>query len=359
MKRQLIIMTLVLGALVLVDRHLDRRESRTRLETLRIRKVVPPEVFKDRPIAAVRLETPDGRAFFYAHRQGVWRCLSFHGAIAVTGQIQSVLRKVMDARGVVQSQVSEYSTNLASFGLGSTQRWRLAFCGAKFKFNGDADVLFAIDLGASTQGARGCYVRPADEARIWAIDEDLTEGLALPSDGGLAPWLDPRLIPMAWPGWQSGLRRIILERSGKKPLQMLRRDKAPDETGTRAGAPPWDWVVSEDGPERVADVRQAYFYSQFLLQAPFAGLLPPARRRDLGLEEPQNRIRLEAVSGETLELHLGPPTAAGSTPVFNTFSQSLYEIEPETVPLLLPEIEQMLDPSRGNPWEPKTGRGTQ
>ena len=133
MKRQLLIMLVVLSSLLFWERRLARQESQTRHAALRIQRLVSQDLFKDRPIAALQLEAPDGKTFFYAHQKGVWRCLSMYGAVALTPQIQTVLGKVIKASGVVQSQVSEYSTNLTSFGLDSSQRWRLALCGSKVR----------------------------------------------------------------------------------------------------------------------------------------------------------------------------------------------------------------------------------
>src|SRR5437660_8880282 len=118
MKRQLLVMLIVLSGLVFWERRLSKQESQTRQAALRIQRLVSPELFKDRPIAALQLEAPGGKTFFYAHQQGVWRCLSEHGAIALTPQIRTILRNLIEARGVVQGQVSDYSTNLDSFGLG-------------------------------------------------------------------------------------------------------------------------------------------------------------------------------------------------------------------------------------------------
>src|ERR1700687_3501760 len=148
MKIQLLVMLIVLSGLVCWERRLSKQESQTRQAGLRIQRLVSSEVFKDRPIAALQLESPDGKHFFYAHQHGIWRCLSEHGAIALTPQIQTILRKIIEARGVVQGQVSEYSTTLASFGLGSSQRWRLALCGAKVRSQQGGDIIFALDLGS-------------------------------------------------------------------------------------------------------------------------------------------------------------------------------------------------------------------
>jgi hypothetical protein len=88
MKRQLLIMLVVLSSLFFWERRLARQESHNRHAAVRIQRLTSPELFKDRPIAALQLEAPDGKTFFYAHRQGVWRCLSLHGAIALTPQIK-------------------------------------------------------------------------------------------------------------------------------------------------------------------------------------------------------------------------------------------------------------------------------
>ena len=351
MKRQLLIMLVVLSSLLFWERRLARQESQTRRAALRIQRLVSQDLFKARPIAALQLEAPDGKTFFYAHQQGVWRCLSMYGAVALTPQIQTVLGKVIKASGVVQSQVSEYSTNLTSFGLDSSQRWRLALCGSKVRSEQGGDVIFALDLGSRIPATGGSYVRPVSEGQIWAIDEDLTEELEHEPGNKLPPLLDPHLVPMVWPGWRSGLRRIVLERPERKPLQLLRRDAARTEIEQQAGLPPWEWIIREGESEKTADARQAHFYSQFLLLAPYAGLLPPKERERLGLDKPQSRIRLEAVSGEILELLLGAQTAEGRTPVLNTFSQSIYLIHHETVANLLPEAELLLDATKGNPWE--------
>ena len=247
--------------------------------------------------------------------------------------------------------MSEYSTNLASFGLGLSQRWRVTLCGSKVHLNDGGDVIFALDLGSRIPATGGSYVRPVSEDQIWAIDEDLTEVLEREPGSKLPPLLDPYLVPVVWPGWQSGLRRIMLERPGKKPLELLRRDKARTEAEERSGLPPWDWIIREGASEKTADAKQAHFYSQFLLHAPYEGLLPPKQREALGFDKPKSRIRLEAVSGQTLELLLGAPTAQNRTPVLNTFSQCLYEIRRETESDLLPDAELLLDATKGNPWE--------
>src|SRR6267143_1785713 len=158
MRRQLLIMLVVLSSLFFWERRLARNESQGRHAAVRIQRLISPELFKDRPIAALQLEAPDGKTFFYAHRQGVWRCLSEHGAIALTPQIQTILRKIIEARGVVQGQVSDYSTNLASFGLSSSQRWRLALCGSKVRSEQGGDVIFALDLGNRILATGGSYV---------------------------------------------------------------------------------------------------------------------------------------------------------------------------------------------------------
>jgi hypothetical protein len=353
----LLVMLIVLSGLVGWEHRLSKQESQTRKAALRIQRLVSPELFKDRPIAALQLEAPDGKTFFYAHQQGIWRCLSEHGAIALTPQIQTLLRKIIEARGVVQDQVSEYSTNLASFGLSSSQRWRLALCGSKVRSEQGGDVIFALDLGSRIPATGGSYVRPVSEGQIWTIDADLREELERDPEGKLAPLLDPRLVPVAWPGWQSGLRRIVLDRAEKAPVRLLRRDKERTEAEQHAGLPPWDWIIQEGDSEKTADARQTQLYCQFVLQAPYLGFLPAKQREELGLDKPRNRIRLEAVSGQTLELLLGAQNAKGRTPVLNTFSQSLYEIDGETVSDLLPGTELLLDATKGNPWEERLKRG--
>ena len=218
-------------------------------------------------------------------------------------------------------------------------------------------MIFALDLGSRIPATGGSYVRPVSEGQIWAIDEDLTEELEHEPGNKLPPLLDPHLVPMVWPGWRSGLRRIVLERPERKPLQLLRRDAARTEIEQQAGLPPWEWIIREGESEKTADARQAYFYSQFLLQAPYADILPLKQREELGLDKPRNRIRLEAVSGQTLELLLGAQNDNGRTPVLNNFSQSIYEIDGETVSDLLPGTELLLDATKGNPWEERLKQG--
>jgi hypothetical protein len=100
MKRQLLVMLIVLSSLLFWERRLARQELQARHAAVRIQRLVSPDWFKDRPIAALQLEAPDGKTYFYAHRQGVWRCLSMEGAIVLTPLIQTVLRKVIEARMV-------------------------------------------------------------------------------------------------------------------------------------------------------------------------------------------------------------------------------------------------------------------
>src|SRR2546426_6121643 len=176
MKGQLLIMLVVLSSLLFWEGRLARKESQTRHAALRIQRLVSQDLFKDRPIAALQLEAPDGKTFFYAHQQGVWRCLSMHRAIALTPQIQTVLGKVIKASGVVQSQVSEYSTNLISFGLDSSQRWRLALSGSKIRFAPGGDVIFAPDPRRRISATGGASVPSPTHGQIPAVHLNLSKG---------------------------------------------------------------------------------------------------------------------------------------------------------------------------------------
>jgi hypothetical protein len=350
-RRQILVLLVVWLGLVWWEHRLTRNETASRQANVRIKPWVAPKLFAGRPIAALRLETPTGQSFFYAHRQGIWRCLSAYGAVASSTQIQSLIQKVLAARGVVQVRETDSTTDVRSFGLDASHRLRLAFCGPGVRTVPGGDVIFALDIGDRVPGAGGTYARAVDGSGVWALDTDFREELGWNSRSSLPPLVDRRLIPEAWPGTQAGLRRVVIERKGKAELRLERRDKERSEAEQRAGLPPWDWIIQEGDSEKTGNVRKASLYSMFLLQAPCAGLLDPKQGNEGGVDDPQVVMALESVAGDTLRLQLGGATKDGNTIVASTFSPNLFEVAPEIVALLVPEPGVLLNGDAESPWE--------
>ncbi|HSL85131.1 MAG TPA: DUF4340 domain-containing protein [Thermoanaerobaculia bacterium] len=342
-------LALALAALVALDRILSRGGEDRRRESVRVEPLLTPEQVEGWTFAVLRVEEAGtGRVFLYGRREGVWLCLSHHGAVADAAAVEGVMTSLLEAEGVVQSEDPERAHH---YGLDRPGMLRLSVHGPAAFSAPDADLLVAFDLGLAVPGTGGTYLRPAGSDRVWAVDAPLREWLTPPATD-LPPLLDPHLVPAVWPGLRQGLAAVEVRPAGAPAYRRERRVEAPPDGELPPGAPGRDiWVVRSSGRERPAHPFQAALYTAFLTRAPYAGLLPPERAAELGLDPPAARVRLVPAAGEPLELALGAPSPEGVAAA-SSISGSLLRLDPEVAELLAPPAERLLDAAGGSPWEP-------
>lgn len=339
----LIVLALLLAGLVMWDRSLTENQSQQRLQSARIVPLLIDNPFEERPVAAIRLDVGASDVFLYAYHDGIWRCVTTYGAPAENASIEAIIPALVRAQGVIRTTDP---SDAASFGLDGEDALRLAICGSELFTHPTGDVIYALDIGRSIPATGGSYVRPVHSDEVWAIDVDLRSMLNVDHASGMPPMLDPHIVPQAWPGVRLGPARIAIERRGEETIEITRRQRDAAEQG-----PQWEWIVQEGDSAFVGELLQVTSYAVFLTRAPYAGILAPRPLEQFGLDEPLAIITYETAEGPRLQLVLGGPGPRGGIVVLNTFTQVLYEVEPDIIARLLPEIDLLLDNAQGNPWE--------
>lgn len=341
--KYLAVLAFVLVALVAWDQWLMQRGAQRRLHSGRIEALLRDNPFQDRSVAAIRLDTGQGDVFLYAYQNGLWRCHTMFGAPAENHMIEALIPALRSAQGVVRSTDPQEA---ASFGFNEADSLRLSVSGSELFTHPTGDVIYAIDLGRSIPATGGAYVRPINSDAIWEIDVDFRAMLNVQSDVSTPPMLDPHIVPQAWPGVRLGPARVTIERQDHDTIVINRRQRDAAEDGLQ-----WEWVVQQGESAYLGELFQVTSYAVFLTRAQYAGLLAPRPLEQLGLDDPQAIISYETAEGPRFQLIIGGSGPQGGIVVLNTFSQVLYEVEPDIVARILPEIDLLLSDNQGNPWE--------
>lgn len=344
------ILLVVLLMMVLLERVLAHRESETRRESVRVRQLVSADVFVDRGVAAFKLDTGAGDSFLYLFDDGLWRCIQANAAPVMPSLINPVMGRLLETSGYVVSRDREAAS---SFGFNRQSTLRLSVCGPDVLEDPERDVVYAIEIGSSVSATDGSYVRPFGSDDIWLIDDDFRDVLEPDPDFPLPPMVDPRIIPEAWTAGHEGIRQITLERDGGVILHMQRED-IPQPVEPLA--PRWAWIITDGERQYEAHPNQIQSYGTFLLNVQFAGLPGPARRIELGVDSPRAAITLVGADGRRLQLRFGNQTPRGGIAVFSTFSGTLYEVPQPVIEMFFPDLQLLLDPAYGNPWQPWIGQ---
>lgn len=343
----LLILAVVLVGLIMWDSALTQQQSVTRQASARIASILDEDVFRDRPIVAIRLDLGENDPVLYYYEDGMWRCERAHGAPAENELIEAILPAILSSEGVVRT---ENPDDAAEFGFHREHTVRISFSGAGLATDPTGDVIYALDVGRSITRTGGSYVRPVGTQSIWEIDADLRAIIGVADEleqNAVPPMLDPHLVPQVWPGVRLGPQRIVIDRRGAEPITITRRDS--DEADSERQQ--WEWVVTSSQGEFLGDVFQVTSYAVFITRAPYAGVIAPRDPAELGLDEPLASIVFETAEGPQLQLLVGGLSPRGGIVVYNSFTRNLYELEPEIAQRLLPSVDLLLGPEQGNPWE--------
>lgn len=348
MWKALIILVLVLIGLIYWDRSLSETELLSRHTSLKVRQLIAKELRESQRIAAIRLEDPGQKeTFIYARGKDAWRCLSRFGAVADEAKIKSLLEKLFNTQGIVQSKDPARAPD---YGLGPASVLHLSLHGPKFSPGKEEDLLHSFDVGAPNPGGNGCYVRLSGGTEVVAIDANLREELARPELQGIPPLVDPHIIPPVGLG-TGGVQRIVVDRSDGERYELNRREKKISPEEMKQGQLPWDWFLKKSEKEEICPPGPSNAYANFLLRAPFQVILDPKTLPQLGLEKPSARLSLYSSEGKPVVIAIGSRGANARAPVWNELTQNVFEVSKEVDELLAPRSEQLLHVEQGSPWE--------
>ena len=350
MRRVALTLALLATMLLAWERTLARASERERRLSSRVGRIVPEAERLELPIAALRLETPEG-SWLYGRLAGSWRPLNVHRAPADAAAIQALIDGLTRAEGVIVTQAVEEAE---AYGINTPTTVRVSLCGPGVLDEAGGDVRVAFDVGRGTGGEQPrTFVRRRGTPAIWAVEGDPLAPLRARDEGDpLPPLLERGAIPRDWPGWQSGLERLFVDRPDGTSTELERGALEPDPEALRRGEPPWTWILDPESDGREAARIPALAYTLFLETLPYAAVLDPARRAELVPEDGATVVTLVPYEGDVLELRLGPPLAGGGVPLWVSASGALLVLSQEVVALLAPAASLLAPGSAGNPWDP-------
>lgn len=299
-------------------------------------------------IAEVRLADGRGGTLTFTNMlDGLWRSPSVLGAPAAVSQLERFVDTVLDCECYVRSIRPEHA---ARYGLEGESALRVSFHGPGTAGRAGPKLLLEAEIGHCLPEAGQCFVRPAGQSSVWAMECDLRSLLSAGQRGTLPPLVDPHLIPAVWPGRQSTLRRVVITRTGQGAIELQRHDReAPPQVPGRDG-PSWTWVLLHSaGGHLPVHQGLANSFTSFVLSVPFEGISSPEDAVALDWKNPRARVALFPDAGEPLELRVGEPQAWG-TPVYNSFARLVYILSPEAAGLLAPSAARLASDSAGDPW---------
>lgn len=338
MMRALFVLVAAVLGLTLLERTLAQRSGEGEADSIATLMDAEERARVSANVAAVKLKLPGMReTLLFARTQGEWRCLSLAQAPASTRAIQDVVDALFAARGLVVASGSD----VQPYGLAPEDRTELSFHGTRVLSAEDADTLVTVHVGRGAGsgidvGTFATIVRE-DKGTILALDGELARRLAPRPGTGLPSLLDPHVVPASWSTRAQGPRRIRVERLGA-PAYTLEQD-----------GELWKLVPSR-GETRACHRLLARGYTLFLARIPFAAVLP--KNTESGLDSPRGIVTVTPVQGDDLVLELGDVLPDGSVIVRNNDTGNVFAIEGDIVPLLFPEPDALVDPERGNPWDP-------
>jgi Domain of unknown function (DUF4340) len=338
-------LTWVVVVLVASERLLALIEHHRRDSTSRLRRLIPANLLEGKPVAAIRVEdTATGSAVLIARASGGWLCLSHWGAPADEARLQSVVGRILNANGIARPATQE---RLAAYGLEDRQTVRVSLHGPQVLEAANRDVIAVVEIGAAFAGGRGTYARLGRSAEVIAIDDDLRQDLVAMDPRGPMPLVESRIVPGSWSAGLT-IERVEVRPDGAPPFELRKRPRDAKQEDVLAGRLPWDWVLFTASAERVVtEVAEAFIV--FLQHVTHRSPIDPRPLRALGLDPPRARVVLHPDKGTALELQLGGPTVGGIA-VRNAQVQSVYVVDSETAPLIVPRADSFRASDQGNAW---------
>ncbi len=345
MSRFVISLAVAFALLAAWDGLATRHEESLRRSNLHLGRFISKQEREGRPVAGIRIQKGAEPAQLYGSMGGMWRCLSYHSAVASGDQIGSLVHQIFEAEGIVQSDKSAVEVE---YGLNTSGAWSISLHGPGLLSDPQHDVLLSLDLGNATSDNEGCYIRRHGSNRIWSVDTNPHQELDHSSGNRLPPMLDPSLVPGAWLAQMKRMSRIEVEPASGESyvLEMHELKVTPEQM--RQGMPAIEWHVKQGGSDVVS--RAALDYALYLLRAPYRDVRDPAGYAGFGFDQPRARVTLHPESGQVLELRLAREKADGSDVVYNSFSRSIFEVDPNEEGLLFPPASTLLTRNPEDPW---------
>ena len=348
MRRTVAVLFWTLAGLVACERALSLHDQSSRRSSSRLRRLVPPALLEGKSVAAMRVvDTARRETLLYARTSGGWRCLSRAGVPADEARLAGFINRVLEAQGILQKADTGRRDR---FGLDAPHLLRVSLHGPRAFQEHGQDLIALAEIGAAMPGGRGTYARPGMSLDVIAVDDDLRGDLAWPKEPGLAPLVDPRIVPGAWSG-SASVERIEVHPEGGAPFELRKRPRAVKREEMLGGRVPWDWQLATGASERPTSPGLVDAYARFLQSATFELALDPRGADGLGLARPRARIVLRPVEGPPVEIQVGGRLPAGRIAVRNGLTKSVFAVDAEVSALLVPRAAALLSRARANPWE--------
>jgi hypothetical protein len=333
---------------VACERALSLPERSERRASSRLRRLVPPALLEGKSVAAIRVEdTARREALLYARTSSGWRCLSRYGVPADEARLSSYVEQILEAQGILQSQDPGRANR---FGLDPPSLLRVSLHGARLLHDRGHDLIALAEIGAAVPGGRGTYARSGVTNEVIAVDVDLRTDLAWPKALGLAPLLDPRIVPAVWSG-SASVERIAVRPQSGAAFELRKRPRTPKPEEFLRGGLPWDWVLVAGGREQSTPQGPSNAYASFLQSATYNLALDPRLADGLGLARPRARVVLYPPEGKAVEIQIGGPAPAGGIVVKNALTQGVFAVDSQVAALLVPRAEALRHAAKVTPWD--------
>jgi len=346
----LVLLGLALGAagLFALDAHLDARAAEQRGSALRLRPLVTAEQAGKLAVAALRLSWGDGSSQFYARSEGVWRCLSWHGALASEAGVGALVSALLDAVGTLDPLPDE---QVRDWGFDTDDTLTITLHGTAARMDTPAlDQQLRVEIGLALPAIGACFARRPGEPGVLALDVDLRA--LVPRDGELPPLIDRTLLGAATLPPGQHFTDVLVRAPGKPPVRLTERPSSATEEELRRGASPYVHVlVDEAGQERYTVGPLVGSFQVFLLNARWQEQLDPRRAAEFGIGNDSPRVALKRSDGQTFGLLLGVPRDDGRVPVLNTASGQLALVGPDVAGALQPAPDDFLPGAPRNLWD--------
>lgn len=346
MRRTLVVLAWTLAGLAACEGALSLHERSERRASSRLRRLVPPALLAGKAISAIRVQDTSRKEWLlFVRTSSGWRCMSRYGAPADDARLSGYVERILEAQGIVQRQDAGH----ADFGLDPPRLLRISLHGPHVLKDRGHDLIAMAEIGATLPGGRGTYARSGMSNEVIAVEDDLRRDLTWPKAVGLAPLVDPRIVPAAWSSAANVERIEVYPTGAAFELRKRARPATPDEI--LAGAPQWEWVMVTGGRRQTAPPGPSNAYARFLQSATYNLALDPRLADRLGLDRPQARVLLYPAEGQVVEIQIGGPAPAGGVAVRNALTQSVFAVDSEVAALLVPRVDALRRAAKVTPWD--------
>ena len=275
-----------------------------------------------------------GERFEYRRSQGVWRCVSAHGAVGDPRLITDLTRALLTRTATLRASANTAET-VARFGFDEATEIEFFRDGEQ-----EGSLLFYIGARVSSPNGSSVFVKREGVEGIWELDSADIHVSITRKGAGLPPLMDRRITAGCELNPGRGILRAFVDFEGGASLE-LRRESDGGQL---------DWTLSDGSAQsKVLPYRLAGWLA-FLQRAPYAGLANPVELKGRGLTPPHARVTLFTPEAQPIELVLGREIA-GETYLLNKTSGMLLLLPKGWSDLVAPSAGAMTLADGENPWE--------